>query len=322
MSSLNVAIIGGGNMGRHHARVFSELKGVNLVGVCDTDETRAKALADKYGATPYTDYDAMFQKEDIDAVSVAVPTFLHHKVAMDVLEHGAHILLEKPIAATLEEAQEIIDAAREKQKTLMVGHIERFNPAVRRLRELVDAGRIGDIVSINIKRVGGIPPQTKNANVIMDLAIHDIDISNSLLGEYPTKVLGHKTKNRVADQEDTAHILLNYPKASTFIEVNWVTPVKIRTLDITGTKAFARLNYALQELTLYENSYLHEDARYNDFNEFVTKFNLTDDIKIGVNKDEPLKLELEEFIAAIKEEREPHVTPEQAYKSLESALSI
>jgi len=325
MSKLNVAVIGIGNMGQHHARIYFEMPEVALVAVCDSDVKRGEEVAKKYSCLFYGDYKKMLNEQKIDAVSIAVPTFLHRQIACDVLDEGVSILLEKPIASNLSEAREIIDKAKKKNVKLMIGHIERFNPAIQKLKKLIMDDQLGDIISINIKRVGGLPPQTKNANVVLDLGIHDIDISNYFLEDCPKEVYGFKSKNLIDDQEDSAVILLKYPKTSSFIEVNWVTPVKIRTLDITGTKAFARLDYICQTIVLYENNFsdsIKNDASYKNFNEFVSKFSSVKELKVEVEKAEPLKCELENFISSIVEGKQLLVNGEEAYKALEIALKI
>lgn len=319
---LNVAIIGVGNMGKHHARIYSEMPGVKMAAICDTNKDLGEKLAAQYGCRFYNDHKQMFVHEHIDAVSVAVPTFLHHKIACDALDNGAHVLLEKPIATSLAEADEIVKKAKEKKRILMIGHIERFNPAVRHLASLIHNNKLGDIVSINVRRVGGLPPQKKSANVIMDLAIHDIDIANFFVQELPVAVTGYKSKASIDEQEDNAFILLKYPKASAFIEVNWMTPVKIRTLDITGTKGFARLDYINQNILLYENIHSSTISHYKDFNDFISKFYSPNITQVDVKKAEPLKCELEEFVCAIRENREPIFTARDAYQSLEIALKI
>ncbi|MEI7792462.1 MAG: Gfo/Idh/MocA family oxidoreductase [Candidatus Berkelbacteria bacterium] len=323
MDKINVAVIGVGNMGQHHARVYSELPNVNLVAVCDMDLERSSKLAKSHDCLAYDDYEKMLKENKIDIVSVVVPTFLHHKVACAVLALGSNVFLEKPIAVSLKEGKEIIATAKKNGKKLMIGHIERFNPAIQRLKELIEEGRIGNIISINIKRAGGLPPQIKNANVVIDLGIHDIDIANFLVSDFPTEVYGFKSKNLIDEQEDSAVILLKYKNSSAFIEVNWVTPVKVRTLDITGTKAFARVDYINQTIVLYENSYMHKPSRsYKDFDEFIAKFSATDEVKVGINKAEPLKCELESFVAAVANDTIPLVTGEEGYKALEVCLKI
>lgn len=322
MTKLNVGIIGLGNMGAHHARVYSEMPQVNLAAVSDIEKEKGEETAKKYHCLFFDDYKKMLRDVRLDAVSIAVPTFLHHQVVSDVLEKGINGLVEKPIAANLSQAQDIIKRAEKKNLKLMVGHIERFNPAIKRLKDLIVAGRLGDIVSINVKRVGGLPPQRKGANVVIDLAIHDIDVANYLLREYPREVYGFKSRNLISDQEDSAVLLLKYAKTSCFIEVNWVTPVKIRTLDITGTKSFARLDYINQTIVLYESNYPSQTSQYSNFNEFISKFSSADEIKVAVEKAEPLRKELEEFVEAILDNRPPLITGQDGYRALEIALRI
>lgn len=319
---IKVAVIGIGNMGQHHARNYFEMPQVDLISICDTDKEKGQNLAKKYNCLFYDNYKKMLKEQKLDAVSIAVPTFLHHRVACDVLGVGVNVLLEKPIATNLVEARNIINKAKNKNLKLMIGHIERFNPAIQRMKELIDDNRLGKIISINIKRVGGLPPQIKDANVVIDLAIHDIDISNYLLGGYPKEVYGFKSKNLINDREDSVVILLKYSKSSSFIEANWITPVKIRTMDITGTKAFARLDYINQTITLYENSYQIKNRLYSNFGEFISKTSLSDEIKIRINKKEPLMCELENFINVVSNNGTILIANKEAYKALEIALKI
>lgn len=319
---LNVAVIGVGNMGQHHVRNYFEMPEVDLIAICDIDKKKCENLAKKYACLAYSDYKKMLREQKIDAVSIAVPTSLHYRVTKEVLDMGVHVLLEKPIATDLSKAKKIIDKAKEKSLKLMIGHIERFNPVVQKMKELITEGRLGSIISINIKRVGGPPPQIKGTSVVIDLGTHDIDISNYLLGKYPKNIYGFKSKNLIGRYEDSAVIILEYPKTLSLIEVNWVTPVKIRTMDITGTKGFARLDYINQIITLYENTLLDKNGQPSNFKEFVSKFSYADEIKITMNKEEPLRRELVEFIDAISNNREPLVTGEEAYKVLEIALKI
>ncbi len=321
-NKLRCAVIGVGNMGKNHVRTYHEIPEVDLVAIVDVNEKLGNAMAQFYNAKYYGACGEMIEKEKPDIISICVPTSLHHKVAMECIEKGINVLLEKPIATNLKEAEEIIDGAKKKGIKLTVGHIERFNPAIQRMKELIGDGRLGDIISINIKRVGGLPPQIKDANVVTDLAIHDIDISNYLLGECPKEVHGFKSKNLVNERDDHAVILLKYLKSSSFIETNWITPVKIRTMDITGTKAFARLDYINQTIILYEDSHLKKSSQYKDFNEFVSKFSVADEIKIGINKKEPLMCEIEDFIDAVLKDGEPLVSGREAYNALEVALKV
>ena len=140
---LRVGVIGVGAMGKNHARLYSELPGVELLGVSDVNETLAASVAQSYGCKPFADYNDLL-KEDLDGLSIAVPTTLHKQVALDAIQKGINVLMEKPIADTVENADEIIKAAREKGVKLMVGHVERFNPAIIKLKELIDNGLLGD----------------------------------------------------------------------------------------------------------------------------------------------------------------------------------
>lgn len=291
----DVAIIGVGNMGEHHARIYSKLSNANLVAVCDNDKSKQK-VAEKYRCSFYQDYKEMLKNKCIDAVSVAVPTFFHFKIVLDLIKnYDVDVLVEKPITGNLNEAKALIREAEKRNKKLCVGHIERFNPAIQKLKKLINSGRFGKLIALNIKRVGGLPPAKDNNNVILDLAIHDIDIANYLTSGFPVKISGTKSKN-LLEQPDSALILLNYPP-SVFIEVNWVTPAKIRKMDITGTKAFAQLDYIEQSLVLYENG---------------------DKTIIGIKKEEPLKKELACFLS----DDDFLVSNKEAYSALDIALRI
>lgn len=309
-------------MGGHHARNYFEMHGVDLIAVCDTNIEKGQSLAEKYNCLFYNDYKIMLKEQKIDAVSIAVPTFLHYVITNEILGMGVSVLLEKPIATNLLDAKKLIQKAKKNNLKLMIGHIERFNPAVQEIKKLIDNKRFGQIISINTKRVGGLPPQIKNANVAIDLAIHDIDISNYLVGNYPKEVHGYKSKNLIHNKEDSAVILLKYLKLSSFIEVNWVTPVKVRTMDITGTKAFARLDYINQTITFYENKYLKKDNKYKSFNEFISKFNLSKEVQVNIIKKEPLRCELECFIDFVLNKKVSVIKNIDAYKALEIALKI
>ncbi len=312
----NVAVIGTGNMGRNHVRTYSEMDGVKLVAIADISEN-AKQLAEKFGCKYYRNYMDMLTKEKLDAVSVCVPTSMHHAVAKDVISKGVSLLIEKPITRDVKEAEEIVKLAKVAGVKLAVGHIERFNPAVRKLKEIMDAGRLGDVTSIISRRVGLFPPQIKDANVVIDLAVHDIDVCNFLLGRKPDKVLCESGSAIISKREDYADIFMKYGSANAFIQVNWITPVKIRQLNITGTKGYAELNYITQELVLYESNY---EKQYADFGDFVLKFGEPKKVVVDVQKGEPLRLELEHFIYCIQNNKQPEVDGREGLSVLRTAL--
>jgi UDP-N-acetylglucosamine 3-dehydrogenase len=210
--SVPVAVVGVGNMGRHHARNYHELAEADLRAVVDADVERAREAAQRFGAAVFPSVAALLEgAPEVEAVSVAVPTSAHCEVAGALLDAGKHVLVEKPIAPTIEEADELIHAAQSRSLVLAVGHVERFNPAVRELRRLIDDGRVGSIVSLVARRVGVTPPQVKDANVIVDLAVHDIDIFGYLLeGAQPTDLYCNAGRAIAADRFDFADVFLRY----------------------------------------------------------------------------------------------------------------
>ena len=316
---MKVGVIGVGSMGRNHARIYSGMPGVDLVGIADPDEGTGKELAAKHGCGYYKDHKDMLREEKPDAVSVCVPTSLHYEVSKDVISQGVNLLIEKPITKNLQHAEEIVRLAKDAGVKLAVGHIERFNPAVKRLKELIDRGDLGEITSILARRVGLFPPRIKDANVIIDIAVHDIDVFNYLLEKKPVKIQASAGKALVDDREDYADIFLRYNGTNGMIEVNWITPVKIRVLNVTGTKGYAELNYITQDLVMYESVY---KKSYDKFGDFVVHFGEPRKKHLKMEKEEPLKLELADFVQAVKQDRQPLVTGEDGLEVLRIATDI
>ena len=274
---MRVGIIGGGAMGQHHTRIYSEMKNVELVGICDVDKNRAEALAKAHNTKPYFDHKELLRQE-LDAVSVVVPTTLHARVALDVIESGTNLLVEKPIANTIENADIIIKAAHDAKVKLMVGHVERFNPAVLKLKEIIDSGRLGKIVSISSRRVGPFNPRIRDVGIIMDLGVHDIDVISYLYGRKIDEVYTI-AGNNIHTFEDHASILLRCDtNLSGMVETNWLTPNKIRNLTAIGLKGVAYLDYIKQTVELQDNEWI---------------------LSAKVESMEPLKNELEHFIDAV-----------------------
>lgn len=313
---LKAAVIGVGNMGKHHARVYASLEGVRLVAVCDIDERAGSEIAGKFACNYYNDHRAMLSREKPDVVSVAVPTKMHSRAAVDALNAGAHVLVEKPIADTLAQARRIIDAAKKNNRKLTVGHIERFNPAVRKVKEMIDRGKLGTITSIIAKRVGPFVSRI-NGNVVIDLAVHDIDIINYLLGDEPRKIYANGGKALSDAKEDYAELFLKYGSASGYVQVNWITPVLIRELHVTGTKGYVQANYITQEVDFYQAKY---EKEFDDFGDFVIKFGTPKKESVPVERVEPLKVELQSFVDSIINDAIPSVTARDGIKALETAL--
>ncbi len=318
MKKLKVGVIGVGNMGKHHARVYCELPHVNLISVSDTNMELGTKVANKYKAKFYSDYKKMLIKEDISAVSIAVPTPLHYSVAKHAIESKKHVLIEKPITAKLEHAKKLTKLAEKNNVHLGVGHIERFNPVVVKLKRLLSNNIIGQPVSISTKRVGLFPPEIEGTDVIIDLAIHDIDILNFLLEAQPVTIhaLGG---NAVAHTvNDFAQISFKYPEGiAAHVDVNWITPVKIREITITGTKGVVRGDYINQTLTVYRSNTKKD---FKDFKDFLKKFGKAKAKTIRVAKREPLYEELDSFTKSILHDKPQKVDGATATNALEIAL--
>jgi len=282
---LKTGVIGVGVMGRNHARIYSDLPDTKLIGVADIDEKLATLVARSYKCKVYTSYEDLLN-EKLDAVSIVVPTALHKKVALDAIDKGINVLVEKPIANTLENADEIITAAQPKGIKLMVGHIERFNPAIMKLREMVDDGQLGSIISLSAKRVGPTEPRIKDVSIILELGIHDIDIMSYICREKVMEVYA-TAGSAVHSREDHAIIALKFKNGSSgVIETNWLTPHKVRNLTVVGSKGIAEVNYIERTLRVFDEEWIR-DAK--------------------IDKEEPLKLELEHYIDCVRDNKEPLV---------------
>jgi UDP-N-acetylglucosamine 3-dehydrogenase len=317
-NQIRVAVIGAGNMGKNHLRTYKAMDGVELVALADISPT-AKKLAKEYGVKYYENYIDLLEEEKPDAVSVVVPTPLHYKLGKEIMGKGIHCLIEKPIASSPEEADELIILAKKQKVIFTVGHIERYNPMILKLKKLVDTLEIGEITSVVVRRVGGFPNIEPKTDVIIDLAVHDIEIMSFLLGKQPKNIHGHGSRTLHSKNIDSAEIFLDFGVASGFIQANWITPVKIRTIAVTGTKGYVEGNYITQELTYF----LHNIKKQNDgFKNFVVTMGEPQKRYVSESLEEPLKNELTQFIASIKEGKptEILVKPEAARSALDVAL--
>ena len=318
-NKIKCAVIGAGKMGKNHLRVYSELSEVNLVAIADINQTAGKELSADYKTKYYSDYEEMIDKEKPDAVSICVPTAFHHAVGKKCIAKGVNLLLEKPIAIDLKEAKELIELAKLKKITFMVGHIERYNPAVTKLKSIIKSGKLGKITSIIARRVGGFPFQIRDANIMVDLAIHDIDIVNYLLDETPQEIYVNKKRVFLKKREDSVEFFFKYKTASAYIQANWFTPVKIRKLNITGTKGYVELDYINQDIEFFKSNYDIFKDPADKFSDYILRFSQPDKINIPVKKKEPLKEELIFFINSIK--KNLIVDSQFALDSLRIALS-
>jgi UDP-N-acetylglucosamine 3-dehydrogenase len=250
-----VAVIGAGAMGRHHGRVYREIPDVELVGVADTRIEAATTVAALYGSHPYSDYRIMLRDAKPEAVSVVVPTNLHCEVTQAALEAGCHVLVEKPIASTFDEAESMMLAARKAGRVLAVGHIERFNPAVIELKRRLDDGQLGRAFQINARRLGPFPVRVRDVGVVIDLATHDLDIMRYLTGSEPVRLYAETKREIHTSNEDLLMGLIRFDNGIVgVLEINWLTPTKIRELTVTGERGMFRVDYLTQDLYFYENA--------------------------------------------------------------------
>lgn len=294
---LKCAVIGLGNMGKNHVRVLSEINDIELVAVCDNNLELAKEFSKKYNIKYYANYRDVLN-EHPDFVSIVVPTIYHYEVAKFFIEHDTHVLVEKPVTKTIEEVDELIKLSCKYNVKVMVGHIERFNSVIKKIKEIIDNNDLGKIISFSAKRVGLYPPQIPDS-VILDIGIHDIDIFNMLFG-IPNSVycVAENSKNK---KEDCSITILKYNNMlSGVIESNWLTPYKIRKINITGTK-----------------SVIEADL----INGIVNLQNGKWDMNAKINKEEPLKLEIQHFINCILDDKNPLITLEDGKNALKIALN-
>jgi UDP-N-acetylglucosamine 3-dehydrogenase len=299
MKKIRVGVIGVGAMGKHHVRIYHEMRDVELVGVSDVNARTAAEIATDYDTEAFINCEQLLNK-DLDAVSIAVPTSLHKEIVSKTTQYGAHMLIEKPIADSLGNADAIIDVAGRKNLKLMIGHIERFNPAILKLKELIDAGELGEILSISCRRVGPYAPRIRDVGIITDLAVHDIDTISYLYGKRAIQVYSI-AGNSFHIKEDYASLLLQYDaKRSGTVETNWLTPYKMRTLTATGTGGVASADYLTQSLELWT-----DEGRIN----------------VEIEKEEPLKIELAQFVDAIRNGKEPSPSGEEGKYVLSVAIA-
>jgi UDP-N-acetylglucosamine 3-dehydrogenase len=296
MRMIRVGVVGVGAMGQHHARLYRQL-GCELFGVADADSGRAKAIAEQYGTKHFDDYRDLISK--VDAVSIAVPTVLHHEVAMDFLREGIHCLVEKPIAPKTDQAKEMVMAAEDSGVVLAVGHIERFNPAVVALKRTVSEGRLGKILQVSTRRVGPFVPRIRDVGIVIDSATHDIGVVRYLLGMEPISVFSRVGRLQHT-KEDHAIIVLSFMNSTACIEVNWFTPHKVRTLVATGSEGIAYLDYIEQTLTVCSSGEV---------------------VMADIQKVEPLKAEIQDFLDSVARGRKPAVDGVEGTAILRIALA-
>jgi len=279
LEKVNLAVIGAGFWGKNHVRVLSELEGCEVVAVCDVDLERAKRVATAFRVPRYTDdYRELCGDESIDAVTVCTPSTTHARITVDFVAAGKDVLVEKPMASNLEEALWMVDEVRSSGRKVMVGFIERFNPALVKAVEMLREGKIGDPILIYGRRIGPWPERIGDVGVVHDTAIHDIDLSVHVFGTVPRSVFA-VGGSVVHTKEDHVQSTLDFGGGrSAMIEANWLTPRKKREMFVTGTEGVLSVEFLRKEVVLEK-----ADGTYSP----------------TVEQREPLRAELEHFVGAV-----------------------
>lgn len=318
---IKVAVIGVGSMGKNHARVYTEIPEAQLVAVVDTDPGLSSSAAHRFGTKAYTEYQKMLEIERPQAVSIAVPTALHKEVALAALEAGADVLVEKPIAATMDEGRELIDCANALGRRLMVGHIVRFNPAIQALKQKLQAGDLGRIFQIMCRRIGPFPARIRDVGVIIDLAPHDLDIMRFLVGSDPLRLYAETEQRIHTEHEDLFLGLLRFPDGVTgALEINWLTPTKVREVLVLGERGLFKVDDLTQDLYFFENV----QANGNLWPALQTLKGVGEGqmVRYALQRYEPLKAELQAFVQSVQNDSPVPISGEDGLAALRLALAM
>lgn len=307
---IKVGIVGAGIMGSNHARVLQAIPQAEVVVVADPDAEKGKRLADHVGATFEPRLDALAGQ--VDAAIVATPTETHAEVAATLMEAGLDVLIEKPIAPTVEEAKDLVGVARKHDRILMIGHVERFNPAVLELDRYVDG-----LIHVDVRRVGSFTPRI-TTGVVLDLMIHDVDLVNSLAGGEPVTV-SSLTRRVRTDSEDIATCVLTYASGvSASLTASRVSQSKQRQVELTQHANVVVADLLRQQVTIHRV----EHAEY--IGEQGARYRQSGVIEIPYleHQGEPLLLELRHFIDSVRNRTQPIVGGQQGLTALATALRI
>lgn len=320
MKPARIGVIGLGVMGRNHARVLTELDEATLVAVCDEAPTAVAYIKKKYGTTGYTSYRQMLERETLDAVIIAVPTGAHREVGSAALASGLHVLVEKPIASDLDEASALVAAATSQARVLAVGHVERFNPAVQALKRRLDAGEAGRVFQVQASRVGPFPPRIRDVGVTVDLATHDLDVMVYLLGSEVVRLYAEMQHRVRTDREDGISALIRFGNGAVgVLDVNWLTPMKLREISVLGERGRFHVDYLTQRLIFAENDFSLREWDGVSALPGVAEGNV---VQFHVQTAEPLRVELASFIESIRAGTPPVVGGADGIRALRLALEL
>ena len=305
---LRVGLVGLGSMGRNHLRVLGTLEGATVEAVADPDRDVLTATVRSIGAQGFEEPLALIAEADLDAVVIAAPTTTHLPIALAAIERGIAVLIEKPLAATPEEAAMIVSAASAiGAPPVQVGHIERFNPAVLELGRLLEAGWLSTVYAITSRRAGPFPERIRDVGVTVDLATHDADMLSWIAGERPVRVSAETAQRIHASHEDLLFGLMSFPSGTVaMLDVDWLTPVKRRWLSVIGEEGMFELDYLTQRLTFARASDMTNPRLIGGY---APTFSGEVEV-IPVDNGEPLVAELEAFVRVVRAGGRPVVAAE------------
>ncbi len=304
MSKIKVGVVGVGYLGQHHARIYSKMPEVELVGVADIDAEKANAVAAQTGCRAYGDYHALLSQ--VQAVNVVVPTVLHHEIALDFLQAGRDVLLEKPMTVTLQEADDLIQEAEKKDSLLQIGHLERFNSVVRALH-----GRIQKPRFIESHRLGPFVERGTDVHVVLDLMIHDIDIILSLVNS-PVELIRAVGVPVISPQIDIANARIEFANGCVAnVTASRVSREKMRKIRIFQPDAYVSLDYLQQEVVICRRVLEGEGERPQLSME-----------RLEIEKEEPLEAEIAAFVDCVRTRKRPMVSGQEGREALRVALEI
>ncbi|MBI2184837.1 MAG: Gfo/Idh/MocA family oxidoreductase [Thaumarchaeota archaeon] len=279
-----IGVIGTGGWGKNHLRVLYELEA--LAAICEIDKQKLAFYTKRYQAKGYSNVDQMVSEEKLDGVVICTPTSTHHQIASKAMEKGLAAFVEKPLTYSSSEGDKLVSLAKSKRVHLVVGYIERFNPAVSELAKVLEKGELGQTLLLEFHRENRWPPHIKDVGIILDTSVHDIDTARWLFKEEPKEVFA-RTGRVMGNHEDFATMILSFSgKKTAFIASNWVTPKRVRQLSAVCTNGTATVDFISQELRL-------DDASGTRIPR--------------IEKQEPLTLELRNFIDSVEGRTKPVV---------------
>jgi len=309
MNKLKVGVIGVGSMGKNHVRSYAALKNIcNLIGIYDVDQQLAQEIADSYGVKSFSSLDKLM--EEVDAVNIATPTTTHFDIAKKALNNNLHILLEKPITDTIDEAEKLLQEASEKNLTVQVGHIERFNAAIQALPDLLQGE---EIIALDVKRMGPYNPRIADTDVVQDLMIHDIDVVSSITPTSVKKVssFGNIIKSKNHIDYAVANMLMENDIIAT-LTASRVTNKKVRKLSIITHESYIELDY-IQKKIILTNKSAFKEGGFSRENELEEVFN---------EAEEPLKMQLSHFVNSVENKTRPLINGFDGLEALKLTKKI